>query len=178
MVDSFHLLDYLDEQLGHQIWYLALYLLFLLYFSSCFYTTSTDRDARCHKSISSTETKRETASQTTRPRSLSAILFSVLLSFSVLHEWYAVTEAQVVPHFVGASLAMIVLFVWHHQSGERLDPNGLFLLLRTLLTSLLVAVWVALLWKDSALRAKYRGNWLFIPEPWSYVSLHFMNQTH
>lgn len=166
LVESLHLLDYLDEHLGHQLWYLALYLLFLLYFSSCFYTTHPD-----------TSTDRAPRTKQMTPHPLSSAVFCVLLFLSGLHEWYAVTEAQVFPHFVAVSLAMLVVFTLRLRHGGKIDANGVILLLRSILTLLLVAVWVAVLWRDSALREKYRGNWLFIPEPWSYASLYLMNHT-
>ena len=169
VLESFHLLDYLDEKLGHQIWYLALYLLFLLYFSSCFYTAnaiSTDYTASI---------KTELQPPSSHPSR--AVVFCALLGMSVLHEWYAVTEAQVFPQFMAASLAMLVVYVWRRWNGLKIDANGAFILLRTILTTLLVAVWVTLLWRDGDLRAKYRGDWLYVPEPWSFVSLHFMNNT-
>ena len=163
MVESFRLLDYLDEELGHQIWYTSLYLLFLLYFSSCFYT----------------QPSRIRGSETSDKHypTFSLVAFSVLLALSVLHEWYAVTEAQVFTHFVAASLVMITILASKHGHGKKLDANGLFLLLRMGFTVVLVGLWVAVTWRDGALRDKYRENWLFVPEPWSYASLHLMKPT-
>ena len=108
---------------------------------------------------------------------MSSILFYLLLFLSVLHEWYAVTEAQVFPQFTAVSLAMFAVYIWRHYHGGKIDANGIFLILRSLFTFLLVAAWVAMLWTDSSLRHKYKDSWLFIPEPWSYASLYLMNHT-
>ena len=174
MVASFCLLDYLDEHLGHQMWYLALYLLFLLYFSSCFYRIKSDTTSQ-----PAAEEKSQ-INKAALPHLMSSLLFYALLFLSVLHEWYAVTEAQVFPQFATVSLAMFVVFLWRHHNGGKIDTNGTFLVLRSLFTFLLVAIWVAMLWTDEALRHKYRENWLYIPEPWSYASLYLMNhsETH
>ena len=56
-----------------------------------------------------------------------------------------------------------------------MDPNAKFLFFRSALTLVLVAVWVVYLWNDATLRKKYPG-WLYIPEPWAYVSLYWMHQ--
>lgn len=151
------------------MWYTSLYLLFLLYFSSCFYTNNTPSVGRDKKSNRHDVTTAYSSNNIT-----SNIPFCILLIFNALHEWYAVTEAQVFPHFMVASLAMIVIFIWRYLQGKKLDLNGLFLILRMLLTIILVIVWVAMLWKDSALRAKYSSHWFYVPEPWSYVSIHHM----
>ena len=160
MVECFRFLDYLDEEIGHQIWYTALYLLFLLCFWSSFYRPTTNNNNNA------------------KPSPNGSIPYLWLLFASVLHEWYAITEAQVLPHFIATSLAMMGIFAWYRWYGWSLDPNGTFLLLRVLLTPLLVAVWMAALWGDTALRHKYRENWIYVPEPWSFASLYLTNFTH
>ena len=145
----------MDEHLGHELWYTALYSLFLLYFSSCFYK---------HHNYGNK------ATPSTPP-----LGFFTLLLLSTLHEWYAVTEAQVFPQFSVMSVAMLLIFLWQWRQGAMMDSNGAFLLLRCLLTHFLVVLWVGILWRDTALREKYEGGWLYIPEPWSFASLHLMN---
>lgn len=156
MVECFKFLDYLDEQLGHQVWYTALYVLFLLYFWACFYHPSTT-----------------TTTNTTSSTSKQRILYFSLIFASALHEWYAVTEAQVFPHFLATCLTMTAIFAWcRWHGGCVLDPNGEFLMVRFLLTLPLVGGWVASLWRDETLREKYGESLLYVPEPWSFVSLH------
>lgn len=71
---------------------------------------------------------------------------------------------------------MGAILFWRSGEGRYvLDNNGRWLLYRGLLTLVLVSVWVGYLWNDEQLRLKYPGI-LYIPEPWSYLSLYVMNK--
>ena len=143
--------------MGHHLWYLALYSLFLLYFYSCFYPSSQQHNTLHYQP---------------------SLIFYVLLFLSVFHEWYAVTEAQVFIQFAAMNLLMLLVLALRQQQGAKVDSNGKFILLRSVLTLLLIAAWVVVLWRDRGLREKYHESWLYVPEPWSYASLYLMNHTH
>lgn len=81
------------------------------------------------------------------------------------------TEGQITELFLLTFLAMVVVVTYQRHKGLSPDGNGLFLLWSFGGTALLVAVWVAHLWNDPVLRDKYPGL-LYVPEPWSYYTLH------
>uniref|UniRef100_A0A8C9II99 CLN6 transmembrane ER protein n=1 Tax=Piliocolobus tephrosceles TaxID=591936 RepID=A0A8C9II99_9PRIM len=145
MIDSFELLYYYDEYLGHCMWYIPFFLILFMYFSGCF-----------------------TASKAERWMPGPALLLVVP---SGLYYWYLVTEGQIFILFIFTFFAMLALVL--HQKRKRLflDSNGLFLFSSFTLTLLLVALWVAWLWNDPVLRKKYPGV-IYVPEPWAFYTLH------
>ncbi|CAL8403890.1 unnamed protein product [Boreogadus saida] len=145
LIDSFELLYYYDEQLGHLMWYIPYFLIFFLYFTGCF-----------------TQTKEQNVIP------LSGWL---LLGPSALYYWYLVTEGQIFELFLLTFVAMVTVVMLQQRKGLRPDINGLFLLGSFTGTMVLVVVWVTYLWNDPDLRKKYPGL-LYVPEPWSYYSLH------
>uniref|UniRef100_A0A8C9D142 CLN6 transmembrane ER protein n=1 Tax=Panthera leo TaxID=9689 RepID=A0A8C9D142_PANLE len=144
-IDSFELLYYYDEYLGHSMWYIPFFLILFIYFSGCF-----------------TPTKAESSAPGV------ALL---LVMPSGLYYWYLVTEGQIFLLFIFTFFAMLALVL--HQKRKRLflDSNGLFLFYSFALTLLLVALWVAWLWNDPVLRKKYPGV-IYVPEPWAFYTLH------
>ncbi|XP_032100512.1 ceroid-lipofuscinosis neuronal protein 6 isoform X4 [Sapajus apella] len=145
LIDSFELLYYYDEYLGHCMWYIPFFLILFMYFSGCF-----------------------TASKAESLMPGPALL---LVAPSGLYYWYLVTEGQIFILFIFTFFAMLALVL--HQQRKRLflDSNGLFLLSSFALTLLLVALWVAWLWNDPVLRKKYPGV-IYVPEPWAFYTLH------
>uniref|UniRef100_A0A9L0JHQ5 CLN6 transmembrane ER protein n=1 Tax=Equus asinus TaxID=9793 RepID=A0A9L0JHQ5_EQUAS len=145
MIDSFELLYYYDEYLGHSMWYIPFFLILFMYFSGCF-----------------TPTKAKSSMP-------GAALLLVVPSG--LYYWYLVTEGQIFILFIFTFFAMLALVL--HQKRKRLflDSNGLFLFYSFALTLLLVALWVAWLWNDPVLRKKYPGV-IYVPEPWAFYTLH------
>uniref|UniRef100_A0A8C3WNN0 CLN6 transmembrane ER protein n=1 Tax=Catagonus wagneri TaxID=51154 RepID=A0A8C3WNN0_9CETA len=148
-IDSFELLYYYDEYLGHSMWYIPFFLILFMYFSGCF-----------------TPTKAESAMPG------AALL---LVAPSGLYYWYLVTEGQIFILFIFTFFAMLALVL--HQKRKRLflDSNGLFLFYSFAVTLLLVALWVAWLWNDPVLRKKYPGV-IYVPEPWAFYTLHVSSQ--
>nr|XP_020765647.1 ceroid-lipofuscinosis neuronal protein 6 [Odocoileus virginianus texanus] len=145
LIDSFELLYYYDEYLGHSMWYVPFFLILFMYFSGCFTPTE---------------------AESSMPGA--ALLLVVP---SGLYYWYLVTEGQIFILFIFTSFAMLALVL--HQKRKRLflDSNGLFLFSSFALTLLLVALWVAWLWNDPVLRKKYPGV-IYVPEPWAFYTLH------
>uniref|UniRef100_A0A8C5V4W0 CLN6 transmembrane ER protein n=1 Tax=Microcebus murinus TaxID=30608 RepID=A0A8C5V4W0_MICMU len=144
-IDSFELLYYYDEYLGHCMWYIPFFLILFMYFSGCF-----------------------TACKGESVMPGPALL---LVAPSGLYYWYLVTEGQIFILFIFTFFAMLALVL--HQKRKRLflDSNGLFLFSSFALTLLLVALWVAWLWNDPVLRKKYPGV-IYVPEPWAFYTLH------
>ena len=156
LVHSFELIYFYDELLGHWMWYLPLYTAYTVYFSGCF--------------ISAQQQQKQQQQQGSKI----SLRGWLLAMFSAGFECYLVTEGQIFPLFTLHLVAMLVLVVWRwHWQAARMDCNAQFLLGRGLLVLVGVACWVAWLWDDGPLRAKYPG-WLYIPEPWSYISLYVM----
>ncbi|XP_045545506.1 ceroid-lipofuscinosis neuronal protein 6 homolog isoform X1 [Salmo salar] len=145
LIDSFELLYFYDEQLGHLMWYIPFFIILFLYFTGCF-----------------THVKEE------KTMPLSGWL---LLGPSALYYWYLVTEGQIFQLFLLTFLAMVAMVIHQRHKGSVPDANGLFLFASFSVTMCLVAVWVAWLWSDPVLRKKYPGH-LYVPEPWSYYTLH------
>ncbi|XP_055777692.1 ceroid-lipofuscinosis neuronal protein 6 homolog isoform X3 [Salvelinus fontinalis] len=145
LIDSFELLYFYDEQLGHLMWYIPFFIILFLYFTGCF-----------------THVKEE------KTMPLSGWL---LLGPSALYYWYLVTEGQIFQLFLLTFLAMVATVIHQRHKGSVPDANGLFLFVSFSVTMCLVAVWVAWLWSDPVLRKKYPGH-LYVPEPWSYYTLH------
>ncbi|KAM4743770.1 ceroid-lipofuscinosis neuronal protein 6a [Anableps anableps] len=145
LIDSFELLYYYDEHLGHLMWYIPFFIILLIYFGGCF---SSSED------------------QTKIP--LSGWL---LLGPSSLYYWYLVTEGQITELFLLTFLAMFTMMIFQRRKGLGPDSNGSFLFYSFSVTVLLVSLWVAYLWNDPVLRNKYPGLF-YVPEPWSYYTLH------
>ncbi|KAF6130901.1 hypothetical protein HJG60_007853 [Phyllostomus discolor] len=145
MIDSFELLYYYDEYLGHSMWYVPFFLILFMYFSGCFTPTEAESSLP------------------------GAALLLVVPSG--LYYWYLVTEGQIFILFIFTFFAMLALVL--HQKRKRLflDSNGLFLFYSFALTLLLVAMWVTWLWNDPVLRKKYPGV-IYVPEPWAFYTLH------
>lgn len=148
LIDSFELLYYYDEQLGHLMWYIPFFIILVIYFCGCF-----------------TESREQKL----------PVSGWLLLGPSALYYWYLVSEGQITELFVLAVLSMAAVWVQCRRRGLLLDSNGQFLLLSFSLTLLLLAAWVAFLWDDPVLRAKYPGL-VYVPEPWSYYTLHLKSQ--
>uniref|UniRef100_A0A3P9JUS7 CLN6 transmembrane ER protein a n=1 Tax=Oryzias latipes TaxID=8090 RepID=A0A3P9JUS7_ORYLA len=145
LIDSFELLYYYDEHLGHIMWYIPFFIILFIYFSGCFCSTHEER-------------------RITVPGWL-------LLGPSALYYWYLVTEGQITELFLLTFFAMVAMVMFQLRKGLSPDSNGLFLLYSFSVTLLLVALWMAYLWNDQVLRHKYPGLF-YVPEPWSYYTLH------
>ncbi|NXX27769.1 CLN6 protein, partial [Nicator chloris] len=148
LIDSFELLYYYDEYLGHCMWYIPFFLILFVYFSGCFAPAARRRGMP--------------------PAAL------LLLGPSSLYYWYLVTEGQIFILFIFTFFAMLALVLRQRRRGLALDSNGLFLFCSFLLTLLLIAAWVGWLWNDRTLRKKYPGV-IYVPEPWAFYSLHMSN---
>ncbi|XP_056615099.1 ceroid-lipofuscinosis neuronal protein 6a isoform X2 [Triplophysa dalaica] len=144
LIDSFELLYYYDEHLGHCMWYIPFFLILFLYFTGCFTQV---KDVRMP---------------------LSGWL---LLGPSAVYYWYLITEGQIFVLFIFTFFAMVATVMRQRQMGFRLDSNGRFLFYNFIITLGLVLIWVAYLWNDKVLRKKYPGI-IYVPEPWSFYTLH------
>ncbi|XP_056134568.1 ceroid-lipofuscinosis neuronal protein 6 homolog [Lampris incognitus] len=145
LIDSFELLYYYDEQLGHLMWYIPFFIILFIYFTSCF-------------------------TQVVEQKKI-PVPGWLLMGPSALYYWYLVTEGQIFELFLLTFLAMLAVVIQRQRKGLSPDSNGLFLLGSFSLTMALVVVWVVYLWNDTVLRKKYPGV-IYVPEPWSYYSLH------
>ena len=146
LIDSFELLYFYDERLGHEMWYLPLFSSYVILFIGEFGASFKTR--------------------TTIP-----IKGWLLLIPSALFEWYMVTEGQMAHIFLGMLSAMVVTLIYKYSKGHSLGVNGRWLLYRSLLVVVLVGVWVSFLWNDPQLRKRY-PELLYVPEPWSYYTLY------
>uniref|UniRef100_A0A1A7WIU3 Ceroid-lipofuscinosis, neuronal 6a n=2 Tax=Iconisemion striatum TaxID=60296 RepID=A0A1A7WIU3_9TELE len=146
LIDSFELLYYYDEHLGHLLWYIPFFIILFIYFSGCF-------------------------SEEQRKVPVSGWL---LLGPSALYYWYLVTEGQITELFLFTFFAMVATVIFQRYKGLSPDSNGRFLFYSFSVTVLLVTLWVAFLWNDPVLRHKYPGLF-YVPEPWSYYTLHIRN---
>ncbi|XP_008834590.1 ceroid-lipofuscinosis neuronal protein 6 [Nannospalax galili] len=149
LIDSFELLYYYDEYLGHSMWYIPFFLILFMYFSGCFTTSKAE-------------------SHMPGPALL-------LVGPSGLYYWYLVTEGQIFILFIFTFFAMLALVLHQKRRHLFLDSNGLFLFSSFALTLSLVALWVAWLWNDPVLRKKYPGV-IYVPEPWAFYTLHVSSQ--
>ncbi|XP_053545713.1 ceroid-lipofuscinosis neuronal protein 6 homolog [Bombina bombina] len=150
LIDSFELLYYYDEYLGHSMWYIPFFLILFIYFTGCL----TPGKEECSMPLSAW----------------------TLLAPSSLYYWYLVTEGQIFIIFIFTFFAMLAIILHQKRKGLRLDSNGLFLLLSFSVTLLLIAVWIVWLWNEPILRKKYPGV-IYIPEPWAFYTLH-INSLH
>nr|XP_033775997.1 ceroid-lipofuscinosis neuronal protein 6 [Geotrypetes seraphini] len=150
LIDSFELLYYYDEYLGHCMWYVPFFLILFLYFTGCF--TRAVEESRMP---------------------LSAWL---LVGPSSLYYWYLVTEGQIFILFIFTFFAMLAIILHQRRKGFILDSNGLFLVCSFCIALLLIALWISWLWNDTILRKKYPGV-IYIPEPWAFYTL-YINTLH
>lgn len=149
LIDSFELLYYYDEHLGHLMWYIPFFIILFIYFTGCF------TEAEKQKKIPASGW--------------------LLLAPSSLYYWYLVTEGQITELFLLTFTAMLAMWIHQRWKGRGLDSNGLFLIYSFTFTVLLVGLWVILLWTDPVLRKKYPG-FVYVPEPWSYYTLHIKTE--
>ncbi|XP_069481219.1 ceroid-lipofuscinosis neuronal protein 6 isoform X2 [Ambystoma mexicanum] len=150
LIDSFELLYYYDEYLGHSMWYIPFFLILFIYFTGCF-----------------TRVKHE---------SRMPVSAWLLVGPSSLYYWYLVTEGQIFMLYIFTFFAMTAFIMRQKQKGWVLDSNGLFLLYSFICALVLIGAWVAWLWNDRVLRKKYPGV-IYIPEPWAFYTLH-INSLH
>ncbi|XP_057697008.1 ceroid-lipofuscinosis neuronal protein 6 homolog isoform X2 [Corythoichthys intestinalis] len=147
LIDSFELLYYYDEHLGHLMWYIPFFIILFIYFTGCFTNSSEQKIPVTGK---------------------------LLLAPSALYYWYLVTEGQITELFLLTFFAMVAMVIHQRHIGLNPDSNGLFLFYSFCFTVLLVVLWVAFLWNDPVLRKKYQGL-VYVPEPWSYYTSHIKN---
>ncbi|KAI1889415.1 hypothetical protein AGOR_G00162640 [Albula goreensis] len=145
LIDSFELLYYYDENLGHTMWYVPFFSIILLYFSGCFTQNMEESKTPC-----------------------SAWL---LLGPSAAYYWYLVTEGQIFFLFIFTFIAMVAIMMHQKRKGLVADGNGLFLMYSFSVALVMVGVWVAWLWNDAVLRKKY-PSLVYVPEPWAFYTLH------
>ncbi|XP_046574338.1 ceroid-lipofuscinosis neuronal protein 6-like [Haliotis rubra] len=150
LVSLFELLYTYDEEIGHLMWYIPFFITLFLYFLGCFRKNNpSDRKL--------------------------GLSWWLLLFVSSVYYWYLVTEGQIFSVYILTLGCMLVIWGFKAGRGERLDVNGLFLIHTFNVTFVLIVMWVVYLWNDPVLRQKYPGL-VYIPEPWSYYSLHFVNK--
>ncbi|XP_059768894.1 ceroid-lipofuscinosis neuronal protein 6 isoform X2 [Balaenoptera ricei] len=176
LIDSFELLYYYDEYLGHSMWYIPFFLILFMYFSGCFTPTKAESSMPGAALLLVVPSGLYYCSLFPFQRiQASAGLLPLLCRFRSGERlpwgWYLVTEGQIFILFIFTFFAMLALVL--HQKRKRLflDSNGLFLFSSFALTLLLVALWVAWLWNDPVLRKKYPGV-IYVPEPWAFYTLH------
>ena len=146
LIQSFQLLYFFDEYLGHELWYIPLFVSYFLVFYGNF-----DKKGNVETTLS--------------------IKAWLLLIPSTLEEWYLVTEAQIFHTFLIMLIAMLVVLCYQSYSGRQMDCNGRWLLYRSIIILVLVGMWSAYLWNDATLRKRY-PQLLYVPEPWSYATLY------
>lgn len=174
--DVFKLLDFYDDGLGHTMWHLALFLAYVVCFYGCFSGSSTSCSTTSSSAGSSISSVQDSTSPPLAQSSLgmeSRICWLALLSASSLAEWYIVTEGQTFWVFASTLACCVLILAWRQWNGYVLDHDGTFILAKFLATLLVIVVWVVALWDDKQLRKKYTDFTIYIPEPWSYVSLHW-----
>ncbi len=151
LIESFELMYFYDEHLGHLMWYMPLYGVYLVYYYGCF---------------------------SAKPISLiplSSLPYHTLVIASAGYQWYLVTEGQLFEIFMLSLIVMVFITMYKKGCGYYIDSNGVYLLAVNSLTVIFVIVWCCYLWNDEALRIKYPGI-IYVPEPWSYWSLYHMNR--
>ncbi|KAJ7311126.1 hypothetical protein JRQ81_006729 [Phrynocephalus forsythii] len=149
LIDSFELLYYYDEYLGHSMWYIPFFLILCIYFSGCFIPCKEEQQRI----------------------PMAALL---LIGPSSLYYWYLVTEGQIFILFIFTFFALMALVMHQKRKGLLMDSNGRFLFYSFVITLVLIALWVGWLWNDKILRKKYPGV-IYVPEPWAFYTLHMSN---
>ena len=124
-MESFELLDYYDEYLGHYMWYAPLFLAYIFYFHGCFapashFNNGTATESRGDKSEPSTTMPPPISS----PGMAFPLKLTPLLLFSALYEWYLVTEGQIFQLFLLMVFAMLAVFLLRLKQGMLPDSNG------------------------------------------------------
>ena len=148
LVQSFELLYFFDERLGHHLWYIALFTAYFLIFLRNFGKKGEVRTAL-------------------------PIEGWLLLLVSTPEQWYLVTEGQIFPMFLVMLIAMVAVWCYQCYHGRQMDSNGRWLLYRSLIILVLVGVWSAWLWNDATLKKRY-PELLYVPEPWTYATLYIL----
>ncbi|KAG9331204.1 hypothetical protein JZ751_019747 [Albula glossodonta] len=95
----------------------------------------------------------------------------LLLGPSAAYYWYLVTEGQIFILFIFTFIAMVAIMMHQKRKGLVADGNGLFLMYSFSVALVMVGVWVAWLWNDAVLRKKY-PSLVYVPEPWAFYTLH------
>ncbi|XP_054421204.1 ceroid-lipofuscinosis neuronal protein 6 isoform X1 [Pteronotus mesoamericanus] len=187
LIDSFELLYYYDEYLGHSMWYIPFFLILFMYFSGCFTPTKAEssmpRAALLLMVPSGLYYWLPRGMVSVTGRTDPSLMGSLhqngkdLLTWSQLQPTsrYLVTEGQIFILFIFTFFAMLALVLHQKRKSLFLDSNGLFLFYSFTLTLLLVAIWVAWLWNDPVLRKKYPGV-IYVPEPWAFYTLHISSR--
>ena len=148
LVQSFELLYFFDERLGHHLWYIALFTAYFLIFLRNFGEKGEVRTAL-------------------------PIEGWLLLLVSTPEQWYLVTEGQIFPMFLVMLIAMVAVWLYQSYHRRQMDSNGRWLLYRSLIILVLVGVWSAWLWNDATLKKRY-PELLYVPEPWTYATLYIL----
>uniref|UniRef100_A0A8D0A9K0 CLN6 transmembrane ER protein n=1 Tax=Sander lucioperca TaxID=283035 RepID=A0A8D0A9K0_SANLU len=109
------------------------------------------------------------------------VLFILLLLafnfFRPCGQTYLITEGQTFILFIFTFFAMIATVMHQRRRGMVPDGNGLFMLYSFSAALFLVAVWVACLWSDGALRKKHPGL-IYVPQPRAVYTLHLRQDTY
>jgi ceroid-lipofuscinosis protein 6 len=144
--EIFELLYFYDEHLGHSLWYLPFFMVFVtIYFSSF--------------------SRREV-----RPTTALPLSGWFLLPLDTLFYVYLVTEGQIFTIFAVALAAMIGGVIVGYFTGYSPDVNARYLLSLYTVAAILIGVWSLYFWDHTLLRDRYPGL-IFIPEPWSVYSI-------
>ncbi|KAK2880621.1 hypothetical protein Q8A73_023319 [Channa argus] len=146
LIEVFELLFYYDKTLGHLLWYLPLFIVLLLFFSSCFCCGKQEMQ------------KMPTAAW-------------MLLVPNTAYYWYLISEGQTFILFIFTFFAMTATVMHQRRRGMVPDGDGLFMLCSFSAALVLVLVWVMFLWNDSILRRKHPGL-IYIPQPRAVFTLH------
>uniref|UniRef100_A0A8D0A9E7 CLN6 transmembrane ER protein n=1 Tax=Sander lucioperca TaxID=283035 RepID=A0A8D0A9E7_SANLU len=101
----------------------------------------------------------------------------MLLVPNAAYYWYLITEGQTFILFIFTFFAMIATVMHQRRRGMVPDGNGLFMLYSFSAALFLVAVWVACLWSDGALRKKHPGL-IYVPQPRAVYTLHLRQDTY
>ena len=139
LVQSFELLYFFDERLGHHLWYIALFTSYFLIFLRNF-------------------------GKKGEVRTVLPIEGWLLLLVSTPEQWYLVTAGQISPMFLVMLIAMVAVWLYQSYHGRQMDSNGRWLLYRSLIILVLVGVWSVWLWNDATLKKRY-PELLYVPEP-------------
>ncbi|XP_078739817.1 ceroid-lipofuscinosis neuronal protein 6-like [Lampetra fluviatilis] len=164
LVESFELLYFYDEHLGHYMWYCPYFLLLGLCFAASF---TAEPPGRLHGGRGGLNRGGLSAGGLT-PGGL------LLLPPSALYHWYLITEAQIFPLALLTVLLLVALWASERlllRRDLRPDANGRFVAASLGLALLAACAWAWALSGDARLRQRYPGA-LFMPEPWAYYSLH------
>ncbi|KAI6654875.1 Ceroid-lipofuscinosis neuronal protein 6 [Oopsacas minuta] len=144
LIQSFQLLYFYDEYLGHFMWYLPLFISLYLYYCNSF------------------------AAQKCMFSAGPMFLMNLALNAGVF--WYLVTEAQLIELYIGLMTSFLFITLLEVSRGRFPDINGIFIVLTMTVSGILILIWVYWLWNDTILRERYPGV-LYVPEPWSVLPM-------